>query len=331
MNEPDTKQTIMIDASSLKHISCFRKFYWMVVKGYKNKEFSGSRFEYAMAYGSAIHKFLENYYGCKPIKDCVDAATEFYKPYSDSVPFNNKEFRYNTNLIKTCGYYSEKFKREKNELSTYDISIPSDDFQPLLNTKDEKTIEYKFCITIYENDKYRLVLTGTVDLVCSYRNIELLLVDHKSTATNVDKADDYFSDYCLDIQTMLYSKVYKEQLGLDYYPPILINGIFIKKPTIKAEKEGIFDGVEIIRSPPISYSAEQMEQFNFWLEREISYIKLQLDTDFIGSENNFNLTQCKLAGQRCQYFDVCKLPLKFHASKLESSFDIKQYNPLKFR
>lgn len=329
----DEKQTIMIDASSLKHISCFRKFYWMVVKGYKNKVFSDR--EYPMAYGSAIHKFLENYYGCRPLIDCINVAKDFYKPYSNNIPFNNKEFRYTENLLKTCEAYSEKYRRIKDTTSTdadaEEIIIHNDDFQPLFNIKGEKTIEYKFSVLLYENEKYRLVLTGTVDLPCSYRSIELLLVDHKSTGTNVDKAQEFFDDYALDIQTMLYSKVYKEQLRLDYYPPVLINGIFIKKPTQKAEKEGIFDGVEIIRSPPISYSEEQMEQFNQWYNERIAEIKLYLVNNFEEVERIFNLTQCKLAGQRCQYFDVCKLPLKFHTSKLESSFEVKQYNPLKFR
>ena len=337
METENDKITIMIDASSLKHISCFRKFFWMVVKGYKNKEFgSGSKYEYAMAYGSAIHKFLENFYGCKPVDECVNAAIEFYRPYSDSVPFSDREFRYNTNLIKTCAAYSEQFKRIKDRTdggadNEENIIIHHDDFQPLLNTEDKKTIEYKFSIIIYENAKYRLILTGTVDLVCSYRNIELLLVDHKSTATSADKSDGFFSEYVLDIQTMLYSKVYKEQLKLDYYPPVLINGIFIKKPTQKAEKLGIFDGVEIKRSPPISYSEEQMEQFNMWFNERVAEIKLYLVNNFDNVERIFNLSQCKIGGQTCQYFDVCKLPLKFHQGVLDARFEQKQYNPLKFR
>lgn len=324
------KRTIFIDASSLKHISCFRKFYRMVVKGYKTKDSYKS--DVPMAYGSAIHKFLEGYYNCLPMTKCVDMATEYYKPYSENVGYSPREFRYNNNLINCCKEYQKQYPRLKNE--TDDIITHHNDFQPHLNEKDKKTVEYKFAITIYENDNYILVLTGTVDLVCSYAGIDILLVDHKSSSSSAEYSDNFFDDYVLDIQTMLYSKVYKESLKLDYYPMVLINGIFVSKPTQKAEKEGIFDGVEFKRSAPISYSAEQMETFNTWYDITVAGIINQLNNNFKEAENIYNLTQCKAGynnSHKCQYFDVCKLPKKFHAGALESNFFVKIYNPLEFR
>lgn len=323
----DSKQTIMIDASSLKHISCFRKFYRMVVKGYKAKDVY--RGDYKMAYGSAIHKFLEGYYACKPIKDCVQLAIDYYKPFNDTVKYSAREFRFNNNLIKTCEAYQKAFPRISFDDNT--IKISDNDFQPHSDIKDKQTIEYKFAITIYENEKYRLVLTGTVDLVCSYAGIEILLVDHKSTATSAEYSDDFFSAYALDIQTMLYSKVYKEALKLDYYPMILINGIFVSKPTDKAAKNNIFDGVEFKRSSPISYSNGQMEQFNMWFNEKIAEIKLYMENNFEDVENIFNLSFCKHGTYNCQFFDVCKLPIKFHQAALDNNFITKTYNPLEFR
>lgn len=327
MEAKDTKQTIMIDASSLKHISCFREFYRLVVKGYKAKDvYKG---DYSMAYGSAIHKFLEGYYGCKPLEDCIKMATDYYRPFNDTVKYSIREFRYVENLIKTCNEYRKHYPRALENINN--IMLDSNDFQPHLDIKDKQTIEYKFAITLHETDKYILVLTGTVDLVCSYAGIEILLVDHKSTSTSVEYADDFFSNYALDIQTMLYSKVYKESLKLNYYPMVLINGIFISKPTQKAEKEGIFDGVEFKRSPPISYSSEQMEQFNIWFDRQISLINDHLYESFINAENDFNLASCKSGKYNCQFLNVCKLPTKFHQGALDNNFIVKQYNPLEFR
>lgn len=328
MNEENSdKQTVMIDASSLKHISCFRKFYRMVVKGYKSKDVY--RGDYKMAYGSAIHKFLEGYYGCKPIKDCVQLATDYYKPFNDTVKYSTREFRFNNNLIKTCEAYQKAFPRSLENDKT--ILLDSNDFQPHQDIKDKQTIEYKFAIVLYENKKYRLVLTGTVDLVCSYAGIDILLVDHKSTATSAEYSDDFFSAYTLDIQTMLYSKVYKEALKLDYYPMILINGIFISKPTKKSEEQGIFDGVEFKRSSPISYSNEQMEQFNIWFNRKIEEITYYMAHEFRIAEDSFNLSFCNHGTYKCQFFDVCKLPVKFHQASLDNNYIIKMYNPLEFR
>lgn len=324
------KRTIFIDASSLKHISCFRKFYRMVVKGYKTKDSYKS--DVPMAYGSAIHKFLEGYYNCLPVMDCIKMATDYYKPFSENVGFSPREFRYTENLIKCCVAYKDKYPRLKNE--TDDIITHHNDFQPHLNEKDKRTVEYKFAITIYENEFYILVLTGTVDLVCSYSGIDLLLVDHKSSSSSAEYSDNFFDDYVLDIQTMLYSKVYKESLKLDYYPMVLINGIFVSKPTKKAEAEGVFDGVEFKRSSPISYSAEQMEAFNFWYDMQIKLIIDQIESNFLYAELGYNLTQCKAGynnSHKCQYFDVCKLPKKFHDSALQNNFTTKIYNPLEFR
>jgi len=324
----DAKTTIMIDASSLKHISCFRKFYRMVVKGYRAKDvYKG---DYKMAYGSAIHKFLEAYYACKPMVDCIKAATDLYRPFNDSIKYSPREFRYNENLVKTCLEYRKHFTR-LGTVENNNIQIPDSDFQPHVDVKDKQTIEYKFAITLHETDDYILVLTGTVDLVCSYAGIDILLVDHKSTATSTEYSDDFFSNYALDIQTMLYSKVYKESLKLGYYPMILINGIFISKPTKEAEKENVFDGVEFKRSSPISYSNEQMGQFNFWFSKKIAEIINYLESNFFGAEADFNLSFCKNGFSTCQFFDVCKLPLRFHQASLENNFVVKQYNPLEFR
>lgn len=319
------KQKIFFDASSLKQIACFRRFYNIVVQGLKAKESK----DYKMAYGSAFHKFLENYYLCRPIKDCINIAADYYRPYNANVPAHPREFHTSGHLIKSCHEYIKQFPRVS--LENEEIAIHPDDFQPHIDTNNRDTIEYKFSIKVYETDKYELILSGTIDLVCEYGGYKLILVDHKTTSTSIEYAENYFDEYALDIQTMLYSKVYKEGLNLAYYPSIIINGIFKKKPTQKAEKENIFDGVAFKRSAPISYSAEQMEIFNEWYNAMLADIKFSLDADFKYAYNNYNLAACQQAYGPCAFINVCKLPNNLQAGALEARFYKKEYNPLEFR
>jgi hypothetical protein len=288
-----------------------------------------------MAYGSAIHKFLEGYYSCLPIRQCVEMALEFYRPWHEAVPFNKLEFRYNNNLIKTCMAYATEYKRVYGDDEEKDILLNSADFQPRKISEEKNAVEYKFAFLIWQNDFYELYLTGTVDLVASYAGLDLLLVDHKSTGFSFNKVDEFFDGYSLDIQTMLYSMVYKEKLNLDHYPMVLINGIFISKPTVKSEKEGTFDGVQFKRSQPIDYNDgvlnEKMNQFEKWYKRIVEGLIAYLETDITLMYDDYNLAACKEGFQPCAFLDVCKLPRRFHAATLEARYDVKEYNPLKFR
>lgn len=311
------KIPIYFDASALKDSSCFKKFWLHVVESWK--PIGGGHGDYRMAFGSAIHKFNENHYKGGDRKRGMQQALDYYTPWNTNLNITQWEFRTSSNLLKICQKYHDRFAND-----------PSD-FKPLIDKDGKKQVEYKFQIKIWENEKYILYLCGTIDLICSYEGYPILLVDHKSTSSKNDQY--FFKDYDWNIQTMLYSKVWREANNLDYYPPVLINGIFCKKPTKKAMDDGIFDGVEFDRSAPIQYDDDRMARFTEWINSRIKSIIYYLQNE--GNPNinpleNYDMSACRKFGL-CEYFDVCKLPTEMQRGALEGGFEIHKYNPLRFR
>ncbi len=321
MNE---KRQIFIDASSLKESNCFRRLWYKIYFGYKNKEEKTHK----MAFGNGIHVFLENYYNLVPLRECVDKALNFYKPFNETLEESIYEFRTENNLIKICREYSKKFPRKNEET----ILLDTGDFQPLIDSNNKRMVEYKFAIPIWLNENYELILCGTIDMIAEYLDYPLLLIDHKTTALR--ESDEFFDNYYFDIQPMLYSKVWKDTHNLKTYPPVLINGIFVKKPTQKAEKEGFFDGCSIRRGPIIQYNDSQMQEFEYWLDK-----KLELVTTILASyedieqtaKNNFDMASCRSVYGMCEFFNTCKLPREHQQAKLDYAFEKVVYNPLRFR
>ena len=312
------KIPIFFDASALKNASCFRHFWRSVVQGYKSKgkEARG----HAMAYGSGIHKFLEVLYKGGTKRDGLQVALDYYTPWDKTLNLTNFEFRTASNLLKVCNKYHRVF-----------LSNDKLDFTPLTDKDGKKLVEYKFSVKIWENDTYILYLAGTIDLICEYEGYTNLIVDHKSTSVREDHGK-FFSQYDWDIQPMLYSKVWREANGLDNYPPVLINGIFVKKPTKKAEEAGgMFDGVEFDRSGVIEYDDDRMSKFTDWLNKRVKSIIYYLENPLLNPLDNYEMAACKSIYGTCPFFGVCKLPEEYQASALEQEFEIIKYNPLKFR
>jgi len=323
----NNKIPIYFDASALKNSSCFRNFWRIAVEGWRKIGDETAR-GHAMAYGSGIHKFLEHIYKGGTKKDALQLALDYYTPWNVTLNLNNAyEFRTSANLLKVCNQYYQRF------IHTLDNNIPMLDFIPLEDSKTGiKQVEYKFQIKIWENDKYVLYLCGTIDLICLYEGYDILLVDHKSTSSKLN--EQFFIPFEWDIQTMLYSKVWRETNNLASYPPVLINGIFVKKPTIKNSKGGIFDGVEFDRSPVIEYDDARMDAFTVWLNSRIKSIIYYLENESNPSINpidNYDMAACKSIYGNCQFFNICKLPAEFQQGALEGSFEIFKYNPLCFR
>lgn len=316
------KQTIHLDASILKNFNCFRYYYWKAVKG--KSQFSKST--YKQAFGTAIHRFLQDFYSGKKFQDCVQSGSDYYKDYAVDVPPDNPlEYRYMTNLLAIFLEYGKIHKRsqvgEKWEMQKGDF-IP-------FKIKDKTTLETKFSIPVFETEKFILCLSGTIDMLASYGGHDIVVVDHKTTG--MPYIEKFFTNFELDIQTMLYSRVCKDILGLDYYPPIVINGFFLKKPTQKAQKEGRFDGCNFTVSPLFMYSESQMKAFNFWLASRIEAVTEAMKRDFVGEENNYNYSACHTAWGQCEFFNVCKCEPEFHETILERDFVDREYNPMQFQ
>lgn len=318
LEENSGRKIIFVDASSLKDTGCFRKFYWTSIKGYKPKT-ENLVYDIKIEYGSAYHKFLENWYKGRPIQDCVESAATYYDKIlsHSSIRLDNEyEFRTMAHLLNSIRQYGETYAR---------------DFDGLVAT----AVEQKFAFPFWRNDKVTIFLAGTIDLIGTYHGIPII-ADHKTTASYVVK--NYFEPYELGIQPMFYSWVWNHLNNEgDKFRSVLINGIFIKKPTQKATSNGQFDGVKFERSKPLDYSVEQMKMFETWFNNKLGHIKsifnyedislMSVEEEF---ETDFDLAFCKTPFGLCKFFNVCKAPPSTQKLILNHNFVETKYNPLAF-
>lgn len=306
------KQIIYIDASSLKDCGgCYRK-YWL--NNHLGLTPSTDK-EYKMAYGTAFHLFAENFYKRVPVRTCIELAVSYYTKHLEDVVFPEDEYKTPTHLIKVCERYAEEYE--------------NDCITPLIGANGEALTEAKFALPWFHTNTYEFILCGTIDLVCKYDGI-LCLVDHKTTSTFIGNAEHFLRSFELDIQVTLYSYIYKLLHGLDKAPEFLINGVFLKKQTLKGSKEGVFDGVGFKRSSSLIHTTnERLEEFTQWLDRWKSNLTTILESMEIYDTPNYSY--CKTSYGVCKYFEICSAPIDSRDILIECKYTRKEYNPLHFR
>ena len=321
MTPPKIK--IYVDASSLRDIACWRKYYLQIVQGYQLT--ARRRANFKAAYGTAFHRFLEEYYrGVLPIKDCITTAMRIYEPFDADLPL--EEFRTTGHLLQSIKKYIQENPKESEAIVPKTFTVQGED------GKQEKVLEQQFCIPWWNNNKFEIALCGTVDMHCEYFGTEVLM-DHKTTATKINFIDSYLEEYEMSNQLQFYAWTEKVFRGHQTFLPGVINGIFLKKQTIKNEKLGIFDGVQFKRSNIINFSDKQMLDFERWFMRKMNELIKSLD-DSAGEELwwNYERSFCKAGWEKCVFWNVCKHGgEELQKQVLETFYDRQEYNPLKFK
>ena len=300
----------MIDASSLKKSSCLLRLQRNNILGLRLKALHS----YKMAYGTAFHKFLQHWYNGEGFDAAWAAARDYYAPHTTNLP--EEAFHTGSHLERAVKLYADTFPEGG------DMLVPR-------RSQDGKAMqEWKFSFPWHKGSNFELALCGTIDMLASYAGQEPI-VDHK-TSSSFQK-DSYFQTYELDIQTMLYSYVCKEFLGFSHYPPVLINGLFLKRPTAKAEKAGYFDGAEFRRSNLISYSDAQMANFVGWLEQKKQDIITFLESGVSRWPADF--AACKQSFSLCDYWQLCRQgsDQEVEEAIIEQNYNKSPYNPLAFQ
>jgi hypothetical protein len=336
-----TKKIIYVDASSLKSDSlCDRRYLLHIIRGYTK----GSRAaNYKAGYGTSWHAFGEKYYALPAkdrsanMKELVNTGLESYKKYEPHVDLNNPyEFRTSQHLEKVMYAYHDRYQRGDSLVPlTYDIpKIPGNVFLP--ETERESTekslLEQKFCLPWYEDERIIIYLTGTIDMICDYHG-KPIIVDHKTSATQFAKIPFFFEGFDMNIQTQFYVWIFRRLTGMDHYLPIMINGIFIKTWTKKAQEDNKFDGAQFQRSQLIEYTEEQMAQFEGWLMGKLEWVK-RLALDYLDKPQDYaptNYAACGAGfGERCLFYHLCKEAPHLQERVLNSLYSIEQYSPLNF-
>jgi len=321
------KKNVFLNASILKDMNCFRYYFRRAIRGLVRRSSGGN---YKQAYGTAAHKFLQNFYSGQPFSVCIKSAVDYYDKYAEFIPIDNpREFRTMQHLQYMLKGYAGMHKRKENASILNVFDLQEEDFLPLIGAEGKPTLEFKFAIPVWSNAKYNLFLAGTIDMIAKYGGHDICLVDHKTTSAN--NKEEFIGAFELSIQTMLYSKVFKELNNLTSYPPVVINAFFLKKPTQKAEKEGRFDGCDYVTSPVMPFDEGRMVEFDKFLRSRIEWIVGHLDKDCAEAEADFNYAGCHRQFGDCEYFEVCKLPPEFRDATLDNNFTVEDYNPLMFQ
>lgn len=323
--QPPTKPIIFLDASALKESDCLRRLIYIIHYGF-NKFGSNKFLNYKAGYGSAFHRALEYWYKLpQEVRHnkqeahphqlkAIELAVNYYEPFTRYVPAENvREFRTQDHLINSILAYFERYT------GTADLIEPISLLQ-----------ETKFDIPYYGCAEFELHLTGTIDLIASFMGQEIF-VDHKTTSA-WGAPKDYFNEYKLSVQMMFYSWILQKLVGRRL--PCMINGVFLKKQGAKSIR---FDGANLERSPLITFTDEQMMEFDEWVITKIDRIVEWLGDYFCSEkvEGAFpkpppNFPSCT-GGKfsNCAYFHACSLTPELQDSVLRT-WEQYRYNPLTF-
>lgn len=314
---------IRIDASSLKLSSCFRRLYWTVVEGYREKRLGNS-----MVYGLAYHRFIEtlsktgdlNQATCKAIKFFLDA-----NPQIES----RKDWLNANHLANTLNEYASQFGNQ----------VTRNDFILARTSDGEILVEKNFEIPLVGTETHSVVLNGTIDETGKFKHGTHAIADHKVTAAW--NHDDYFQNYRLSPQLITYvwaihkfAKIYPGSVWEELCSQRLgafIKGVFIssKKPTEWKQSDVIF------------FTEEQLEAYEYHLYR-VARKLLDLVINFSKEDPNFvpmpegmfNGSCTQHFGEvekKCKFFNICAAPSREASdAMLENCFDKLEYNPLMF-
>ncbi len=318
-----TKKIIYMDASTLKDSACLKKVWFNNIKGFKRKGEEAKNFK--AAYGTAVHKALELYYCGRSVVDCIKAAIHYYNEFETEALMSDwSNWLHTEHLRQTLTLYFLL-----HPLGECGIDVLKDgDGKPIL--------EQKFCLPYWSNDEYELALTGIIDMQCNYFGTRSIL-DHKTHSLTMfdgkNPVKKFLSRFKMNVQTQFYSMIDKLLNKRSFYLPVVVNGFFMKKPTEKAAKAGVFDGVLLERGGPIEYSDAQMHEFANWLEQKLALVTKLLSTTDPEKAffNTFERSCCDNYGG-CKYYGVCETSdLTTQYLTLGSDFDTVEYNPLKWR
>lgn len=289
------KRIIYLTPSILKNINCNRFFFLSSLVGLAKKgEYEKN---YKAAYGNAFGMFCDDYHCNVDFELARKRATDYYQSFDSDIT-DEKEWRTLSHLHRTIFKYSREVPR------TFFIPIEIERNKAVQVTVDVPFVEY---------EQYVFHLAGTLDKLAAYSQYPICVVDDKTTGSYDIKG--FFNQFNINLQVMSY--VYLATKFLDKgedWLPFVVNGIFLKKNTIKAEKEGIFDGATFLRHGPEFVPTELMESFIKFIKNICNNLNREMmlfypiDNNAESLFHNPNYSCCAgHFGKGCVYSPLCRL------------------------
>jgi hypothetical protein len=268
-----------------------------------------------MLYGSSVHKFAETYVQTRDMVQAMCAAHNTYR--SKPAEEGKKDWLTINHLTQTCAKMRDWIDQDNVEYYKNPV-----DGVPLC--------EVKFPIPYKVYPHCEIILCGTIDKIVKFKRGASAIGDYKTTSTYL--VDNYFTQYRLDPQMMLY------RYALEWYAKHTDDNILA---TIGGNRLGAFiDGIflsktkdtDIKRSAIMFYSDSEMEDFAVLLDEACDKIAKWCAPGAREprKQGMFNGACTHLYGQ-CKFFGVCSAPDKIaEEAVIKNYFTSKPYDPLSF-
>jgi len=297
-----TKQLIRLDPSSLALWGCPRKFEFTNIHGYVSKLGSAP-----LDFGQALHRAIAAwsrdrlFNALEDEQKYIDIALEYYGPRL-CIKSHPRDL---SNLRAALHDYFSSWSR-------------ADDFTPLVNDRGEAAIEMPFAFdNFYEDDTITVTLCGVIDAIGTMGSTSLrVFKDIKHTSSENVKA--YLDAYANSQQFQFYSYALKRIGWTDYYPPCIVDGVFISRK---------FQGAKCVRS-------NILDMQDFLVERTVQRIQ---DVCFEisrmvkrGGPFTHDFTQCDGKYRKCDFDPVCHIQGQFQQMGLNTAFTKRVYDPATF-
>jgi len=297
-------RTILIDSSAISEMSCKRKFYYKILKGY-----APSQDGHEACFGNAFHRFRKHFRqsGQDGMAAGMEEAVTYFKN-ANYKPNRQKAYLNQGHLISVCNQYAARWGR--------------DCVKPL-----DRMLELKFNLPYRRYEGFEILLSGTIDEVSKIDGGIYCITDAKTTSA-IDAAG-FLSHYALSQQLLFYVNAVHLLAALS---PESIYAQMVNTGPVGAMVDGVFlngkDKISFQRSEVFLYRDELLFEFRAMLDRKIMEIVEMILSDIPPMREGIMTKTCSLYGN-CMFFGACAAVDNFSCEHvLNNNFRVKQYNPM---
>ena len=322
-----TKQTIYLNSSALKSSgNCFLALSRTL--GATNAGIGYRSMDPMMAadWGTGFHRFAARYYSDGNYLEGLKEALKFVS----SLPYELDTI-HSEDMLKLVilGYVSEYQGENLQVCYDADRALKADEevkYGKISKEEHEQKlrecslIEQKFEYPFFEDEDYKIILFGVLDLICQY-NTDICIMDHKTTTAK--SPETYLEAYRLNPQMRLYKMVLnrmaKQSPNNAFLEDakVVINGIFLSSKD------------RYRRSEPFEITEEEVTEFETSLTNYCkNFIYWLKHTPGMRDGLLTDVCNKPVYGRPCMYKDICGAPNRGTASALlDLNFLKRPYNP----
>lgn len=283
------KLLVRLDASTAKELACPKKFEFQNLMGLQPVVPS-----HALEFGQAFHRAVAAWLRGTPGEEAIMIAVNYYAKSKCVVP--EKDFRQPGMLV--------------TALMTYFKTYKYDAFKVARNNSGELAVELPFYLPFLSFDHVDFVLTGVVDALGT-QGVKCFK-DIKTTSNK--RPSVYLSDYEISLQMMLYSYILKTKGWCDYYPPYIIDGVFVGQSNPILERTQLMD-----------VRPDLVEELIEWITEQCHHLAERIKN----GKHLRNFAYCK-ANFGCDFYDVCAAQEAYREHLLNTKYTTRVYDPATF-